>query len=87
LVSGVAVKYNVYLREDLIVLVFQSSDRSRVELAACLLKLAGVGAEVKRKGSMDIWRVVATACMLAAGREKLRKPSPKSSERPWRTAG
>ena len=71
--GGAAVKYNVYLRGDAMVLQFQSTDRSRVELAARLLKLAGVGAEVKRKGSMDIWRVVATTGMLAAGREKLRK--------------
>jgi hypothetical protein len=33
----------------------------------------GVGAEVKRKGSMDIWYVKATADMLAAGRGELRK--------------
>jgi hypothetical protein len=71
--AGVAMKYNVYLRGDAMVLQFQSTDRSRVELAACLLKLADVGAEVKRKGSMDIWRVVATTDMLAAGREELRK--------------
>jgi hypothetical protein len=70
--AGVAVKYNVYL-SDKIEVEFQSTNRSRVELAARLLKLAGVGAEVKRKGSMDIWRVVATTDMLAAGREKLRK--------------
>jgi hypothetical protein len=37
------------------------------------LRRAGVGAEVKRKGGMDIWRVVATTGMLAAGREELRK--------------
>jgi hypothetical protein len=70
--AGVAVKYNVYL-SDKIEVEFQPTDRSRVELAARLLRLAGIGAEVKRKGSMDILRVVATACMLAAGREKLRK--------------
>jgi L-asparaginase II len=45
--AGVAVKYNIYLREKAIELRFQSTDRSRVELAARLLKLAGVGAEVK----------------------------------------
>jgi hypothetical protein len=33
----------------------------------------GVGAEVKKVGSRDIWYVKATADMLAAGREKLRK--------------
>ncbi len=65
-------KYNVYL-SDKIEVEFQPTDRSRVELAARLLKCAGVGAEVKRKGSMDIWRVVAAACMLAAGHERLRK--------------
>ncbi len=38
--GGVAVKYNVYLRGDAIGLQFQSTDRSRVELAARLLRLA-----------------------------------------------
>ncbi len=46
---GIAVKYNVYLN-DKIELEFQSTDRSRVELAALLLKLAGVGAEMKKVG-------------------------------------
>jgi nucleotide-binding universal stress UspA family protein len=44
-----------------------------VELAARLLRLAGVGAEVKKVGGRDVWRVVATTDMLAAGREELRK--------------
>jgi hypothetical protein len=72
-VGDAAVKYNVYLRGDAIELEFHSSNRSRVELAARLLRLAGVSAEVKKKGSMDIWRVVATTDKLAAGREELRK--------------
>jgi hypothetical protein len=46
---GTAVKYNVYLN-DKIELEFQSTDRSRVELAVFLLKLAGVGAEMKKVG-------------------------------------
>ncbi len=46
--SGAAVKYNMYLRND-ILLQFQSTDRSRVELAARLLKLAGVGAEEEER--------------------------------------
>jgi hypothetical protein len=70
--GGVAVKYNVYLRENTILLEFASTDRSRVELAARLLKLAGVGAEVKRKGGRDEWYIVATTDMLAAGRKELR---------------
>ncbi len=72
-VGGAAVKYNVYLRGDAIELEFHSTDRDRVELAARLLRLAGVSAEVKKKGSMDIWRVVATTDKLAAGHEELRK--------------
>jgi hypothetical protein len=68
-----AVKYNVYLRRGRVVLQFQSSDRSRAELAARLLKLAGVNAEVKKVGDRDEWRVIATTDMLAAGREELRK--------------
>jgi len=54
-VGGIAVKYNVYLRKDAIVLQFTSSDQSRVELAARLLKQAGVTAEVKKEGGRDMW--------------------------------
>jgi hypothetical protein len=72
--TGVAVKYNVYLSEDAIELQFNSTDRSRVELAACLLRLAGASAEVKKKedGKRDVWYVVATTDALAAGRRELR---------------
>ncbi len=73
LVGGVAVKHNVYLRKHDILLEFHSTDRSRVELAARLLKLAGVGAEVKRKSDEDVWYVYATTDVLAAGHGKLRK--------------
>jgi hypothetical protein len=71
--GGAAVKYNVYLRRDEIELQFQSSDRGRVELAARLLRLAGVGTVVEKLGNRDVWYVVATTDMLAAGREELRK--------------
>ena len=71
--GGIAVKYNVYLRKDDIQLQFQSTDRSRVELAARLLRLAGVTAEVKRKSDEDVWYVYAYTDVLAAGYEKLRK--------------
>jgi hypothetical protein len=70
--GGVAVKYYVYLREDAILLRFESADQSRVELAASLLKLAGVSAEVKKVGGRDKWRVEITTDMLAAGRKELR---------------
>jgi hypothetical protein len=71
--GNAAVKYNVYLRNE-VVLEFKSTDRSRAELAARLLRLAGVSAEVKRKESgRDEWRINATTDMLAAGREELRK--------------
>jgi predicted RNA-binding protein YlxR (DUF448 family) len=70
---GVAVKYNVYLRGDAMVLQFASTDRSRVELAARLLRLAGVTAEVKKEGGRDVWYVEVTTDRLAAGREELRK--------------
>ncbi|NAZ32831.1 MAG: hypothetical protein GU356_00815 [Pyrobaculum sp.] len=72
--GGIAVKYNVYLR-DAIVLQFQSTDRSRVEPAARLLRLAGVSAEVKKMkvGGRDKWYVDAYTDMLAAGRVELRK--------------
>jgi hypothetical protein len=72
-VGGAAVKYNVYLRENAIVLRFASTDRSRVELAARLLRLAGVDAEVKKEGGRDEWQVWSTTIKLAAGREELRK--------------
>jgi hypothetical protein len=70
--AGIAVKYNVYLHKDGMLLQFQSTDRSRAELAARLLKLAGVGAEVKKEGGRDVWRVRAATDMLAAGRVELR---------------
>ncbi len=70
--AGVAVKYNVYL-SDKIEVEFQPTDRSRVEPAAHLLKLAGVTAKVKREGVGDEWYVRATTDKLAAGREELRK--------------
>jgi hypothetical protein len=70
--AGVAVKYNVYLRENAIELQFASTDRSRVELAARLLRLAGVTAEVKKEGGRDVWYVEATTDKLAAGRKELR---------------
>ncbi len=69
--AGAAVKYNVYLH-DKVELEFLSTDRSRVELAARLLRLAGVNAEVKKVGNRDVWRVTATTDMLAAGRKELR---------------
>ncbi len=71
-VGGIAVKYNVYLRNDKVELKFDSSDRGRVELAARLLRLAGVGTEVKKVGDRDQWRVYAYTDKLAAGRKELR---------------
>jgi uncharacterized tellurite resistance protein B-like protein len=71
--AGAAVKYNIYLRENAIKLRFQSTDRSRVELAARLLRLADVDAEVRKKGGRDIWRIDVTTDRLAAGRVELRK--------------
>ena len=72
--AGVAVKYNVYLRKNAIKLQFASTDRSRVELAARLLRLAGVSVEVRRAemGNRDKWYVIAYTDMLAAGRKELR---------------
>jgi hypothetical protein len=74
--AGVAVKYNIYLQNK-IELQFQSTDRGRAELAARLLRLSGVTAEVRKetrkKGDRDVWYVKAATDMLAAGREELRK--------------
>jgi hypothetical protein len=69
-VGGAAVKYNVYLY-DKVELQFASTDRSRAELAARLLRLAGVTAEVRRVG--DEWQVVVYTGRLAAGHESLRR--------------
>jgi len=71
--TSIAVKYNVYLRRDDILLQFRSTDRSHAELVARLLRLAGVGAEVRKEDGRDVWRVEATTDKLAAGHEKLRK--------------
>jgi len=70
--GDVAVKYNVYLRNDKILLQFVSTDLGRVELAARLLRLAGVTAEVKKVGVSDVWRVTAATDVLAAGSVELR---------------
>jgi hypothetical protein len=71
-VNSATVKYNVYLRETDILLRFNSSDRDYVELAARLLKLAGVTAEVKREGGRDVWYVYAYTDVLAAAHKELR---------------
>ncbi len=70
--GDVAIKYNVYLSENAIELQFYSTDRSRVELAACLLRLAGVGAEVRKVGGGNVWYVYAYTDTLATGRKELR---------------
>jgi hypothetical protein len=71
-VGGAAVKYNLYLLKDAIVLQFVSTDRGRVELAERLLKLAGVSAKMKKVGEGGEWHVWATTNKLAAGRKELR---------------
>jgi hypothetical protein len=72
--TGIAVKYNVYLREHDVSLKFRSTDRCRVERAARLLKLADISAEVKKEevGGRDVWYVHAYTDRLAAGHEELR---------------
>ncbi len=89
--GDIKVKYNVYLRNE-VVLEFHSTDRSRVELAAHLLRLAGVSAEVKRKGGgRGEWRVEASTNKLAAGRKELRDALAeivrKAAARGWVDAG
>jgi len=69
--GGAVVNYMVYLSEKSIVLLFGSPNPSRAELAARLLKRAGVDAEVT--GGGGVWWVKASTDMLAAGREELRK--------------
>jgi hypothetical protein len=69
--GDIKVKYDVYLRNT-VELLFHSTDRDRAELAARLLNLAGVGAEVGKVSSGNQWYIVATTDMLAAGRKELR---------------
>jgi hypothetical protein len=73
--AGITVKYNIYPSRKTILLHFSSTNRSRVELAARLLRLAGVDTEVVKnmKSNRDQWQIMATTGMLAAGREELRK--------------
>jgi hypothetical protein len=73
--GSATVKYNVYLRENAIELQFNSTNRGRVELAAHLLRLAGVSVEVRKAemGGRDRWYIEVSTDMLAAGREELRK--------------
>jgi hypothetical protein len=71
-VGGAAVEYNVYLRNK-VELRFESSDQSRAVLAARLLRLAGVSAEVEKDGDRGVWRIVVYTYKLATGHEKLRK--------------
>ena len=89
--ANITIKYNVYLRDKAIELEFQSTDRSRVEHAARLLKLAGVSAEVKKREGRDVWYIKAATDMLAAGREELRnvlaKVVRKAIARGWVDAG
>jgi hypothetical protein len=72
--AGVAVKYYIYLGKKTLQLDFVSADRSRAELAARLLRHAGVNPLMYRRGDGgDEWRVYATIYRLAAGHEELRK--------------
>jgi len=68
----VEIKYNVYLRRHDILLEFHSTDQGRAELAARLLRLAGVTAEVQKEGGRDVWYIQVTTGMLATGHEELR---------------
>jgi Fe2+ transport system protein FeoA len=90
-VGGAAVKYNVYLRNNTIVLEFRSTNQSRVELATRLLRMAGVSAEITKVDDRDIWYVFAYTDKLAAGREELRKTIAeivrKAVEKGWMDAG
>ena len=53
-------------------LQFRSADRGRVELAARLLKLAGVDVRVQKVRGRDVWYIYAYTDVLATGREELR---------------
>jgi hypothetical protein len=91
-VGGIAVKYNVYLSNE-VKLQFNSTDQGRVELATRLLRLAGVDAEVKKAevGNKDIWYVEVTTDRITAGRKELREALveivKKAVENGWVEAG
>ena len=91
-VGGVAVKYYVYLSNE-VKLQFNSTDQGRVELATRLLRLAGVDAEVKKAevGNKDIWYVEVSTDRLTAGRKELREALveivKKAVENGWVEAG
>jgi hypothetical protein len=70
--GDIEIKYNVYLSNK-VALEFRSADRSRAELAARMLRHAGVSAEVKKKKGKNVWYVKVSTDKLAAGREELRK--------------
>jgi hypothetical protein len=70
--GNLAINYNVCLC-DTIELIFQSTDRNRAELAARLLRLAGVNVKMKKVGKRGAWQVYAYTDMLAAGRRELRE--------------
>ncbi len=67
-----AVEYNVYLRRDDILLRFRSTDRNRAELAAFLLRRAGIDVDVEKEDGRDVWYVEAHTDKLAAGRKELK---------------
>jgi DUF971 family protein len=66
----------LYLSENAVKLQLRLTDRGRGELAARLLKVTGVNAEVKSKGGGDGWYVRASTVVLAAARGELRKARP-----------
>jgi hypothetical protein len=70
--GNLAVNYNVCLCNT-IELIFQSTDRNRAELAARLLRLAGVNVKMKKVGKKGAWQVYAYIDMLAVGRRELRE--------------
>jgi hypothetical protein len=74
--AGVAVKYDVYL-SDKIEVEFQPTNRSRVELAACLLRHVGVDAEVKSL-LMEGWPRYEVGLVEGALRVRFSSPSPDS---------
>ncbi len=69
-------KYNVYLSENAVKLQFRSTDRGCGELAARLLKLTGVSAEVKSKGDGGGWYVRASKSCWRPRARSSEKPSP-----------
>ncbi len=82
-------RYNVYLREDEMMLNFNSTDVDRVYQMAHVLRLLGVRAEPKKESGRDVWYIdvytdaLASKTVLPAFREALAKAVEEAARNSW----